>query len=122
MANEISVTVKLDVSKGFLVQTMNPFLQQITMIGDNGAGGIQAIGFAAHEAISIGDTGTAGWAYFRNTSTLYSVEIGVLVGVTFYPFAKLLAGEGGLIRLGTNAPYAKAATANVNLQYLILSA
>ena len=122
MANEISVTVKLGVEKGSLVQTWNPFLQQITMIGDNGAGGIQAIGFAAHEAIVVGDTGTAGWSYFRNTSDTYSVEIGVQVGATFYPFAKLLAGEAGLIRLGTNAPYAKAATASVNLQYFILSA
>jgi hypothetical protein len=120
MANEITINLRLLVENGFLVHKEEPGTQSITMTGKRGCGGIQNIGTSA-EAVAVGDTGTAGWAFFRNTATANYVEVGVLVSATFYPFVKLKAGESCILRLGTNAPYALANTAAVDLQYYILS-
>lgn len=120
MANEITVTVKLAAVKGFLNYRDEPGVQSITMSGSTGCGGIQAIG-TSHEAVAIGDTGTAGWAYFRNTDATNYVELGRDNAGTFIGFVKLKAGEACTMRLGTNAPYARANTASVNLQYYILA-
>lgn len=124
MANEITINLRLLVENGFLVHKEEPGTQSITMTGKRGCGGIQNIGTTAvapAEAVAVGDTGTAGWAFFRNTATANYVEIGVFVSSTFYPFVKLKAGESCILRLGTNAPYALANTAAVDLQYYILS-
>lgn len=84
--------------------------------------GVQTVGFAAHEAIELGDVSACGYSMFINTDATNFVEIGIDVGSTFYPFVKLLAGEvSGPLRLGTNAPYAKADTGDVLLEYIILS-
>lgn len=83
--------------------------------------GSPSIGFAAHEALPMGDVVTAGWAFFQNLGPTNFVLIGIDIAGAFHQFAKLKAGEAGLIRLGTNAPYAKADTAAVNLLYLILA-
>lgn len=72
-----------------------------------------------HEALVMQDVSTAGLARFENLDTTNYVEIGVLVSSTFYPFLKLKAGEFQFVRLGTSAPYAKANTAAVRLDYEI---
>jgi hypothetical protein len=120
MANEINVTVKLTVAKGYLVHTENPGIQLVTMSGTTAAGGVQDIGTTA-ETIGVTDVGTAGYSFFRNTSTTEFVEIGTGTSGSFVAFAKLKAGEACLMRLGTNAPTAKAQTSSVKLQYYILA-
>jgi hypothetical protein len=120
MANEIQVTAKLVVSKGYLVHTENPGIIQVTMSGTTATGGAQDIGTSG-EAITITDVATAGYAYFRNTSTTEYVEIGTGTAGSFVAFAKLKAGECGVIRLGTNAPTARAQTSSVKLQFYILA-
>lgn len=123
MADEITINLRLQVSNGFLVHREDPGVLGVTMTGKNGTGGIQNIvaGGTAGETITMGDTGTAGYAFFRNTDTANFVEIGIQVTGTFYPFVKLKAGESCVLRLGTNTPYARSNTATTNLQYFILS-
>lgn len=68
---------------------------------------------------------TLGWAIFKNQGPTNYVEIGLQVGGTFYPFMKLLAGEESYpIRLGmaSNALYALANTASVDLTHKIVEA
>jgi len=85
------------------------------------AAGVASIGFATHEAIVLQDVATCGWARFENLDATNYVELGVVVAATFYPFIKLKATEFCIIRLGSNAPYAKANTAAVQLDYEIFT-
>ena len=88
----------------------------------NVASGVPSIGFAAHEALVMQDVASAGWARFENLDTTNFVQIGTDSTGTFIPFLKLLAGEYAFVRLATNAPYAKADTAAVKLDYEIFQA
>lgn len=119
MADEITLTMRMLVSKGNLVHKEEPGIQSITLNGANGTGGIQNIGTSA-ELITMGDTGTAGWAFMRNTDTTNYVDLGTST-TSFVAFARLKAGEACMFRLGTNAPAARANVAAINLQYFILS-
>jgi hypothetical protein len=119
MANEITINLKMSVANGFLTQRMDPGTLFADMSGTAAAGGAQDIGTSG-EAIAIGDVATAGYAYFRNCGPTNFVELGTGT-TTFVAFAKLKAGEAGVFRLGTNAPTARANTAAVKLQYLILA-
>lgn len=123
MADEITINLRLQVTKGNLTHREDPGVLSVTMTGSNGTGGIQNIvaGGTAGETLTMGDTGTAGWSFFRNTDSVNFVEIGIQVAGTFYPFVKLKAGESCLLRLGTNTPYARSNTATTNLQYFIVS-
>lgn len=123
MANEITVVAQLQALKSYLNISQNVTLRA-DLTGNNFTAQSQSIGHAAHEAIVIGaDVGTAGWAFFRNLDATNFVQIGVDVGGTFYPLAKLLPGEtAGPLRLATTSVYAQADTAAVDLFYLILEA
>ncbi len=68
------------------------------------------------------DVSTLGVALFRNLDATNYVEVGIDVAAAFYPFVKLLPGEAWPMRMGTLAPYAKANTAAVRLQYDIYDA
>lgn len=121
MANEITVSAKLNVTKGSLSDSRS-LSGSFTLAADPPLkiGGIASIGTSSHEALPMGDLTTAGWCYFKNLDGTNYVQIGTDVSSSFVPFLKLKAGEpAGPLRLGTNAPYAKANGANVALQYEI---
>lgn len=123
MANEITVFMKLSAVKGNL--TVQPAQLSTTFTlnaaAPNVSGVTQSIGFAAHEAITLGDVATNGWAWFKNTDSTNFVQIGVDVGSTFYPLVRLNAGEAGCFRLAHGVtPYAKSDTAAVVLEKYIL--
>lgn len=121
MADEITISSGLTVSKDFLTVTEEPGAQEIDMAGTRYTGGVQDIGFAAHEAISlIGDFGTAGWAFFHNLDPSNFVQLGRDSTGTFVPFAKLLAGEHFVVPLADKAVYAKADTAAVKLKFTLV--
>ena len=88
----------------------------------NVAAGVPTIGFAAHEALIMQDVAAAGWARFENLDTTNYVEIGTDVAAAFVPFLKISPGEYQFVKLATNAPYAKANTAAVKLDYEIFQA
>ena len=78
---------------------------------------VQNIAIAA-EALVMGDVISTGYAIFQNLDDTNYVEIGVS---GFTAFVKLEPGEMALLRLATNAPYAQADTASVDLFYIIYS-
>lgn len=81
----------------------------------------QSIG-TAHEALIMGEVATARWAYFENKDITNYVELGILDGATFEAFLRLDAGMYVMVPLTTNAPYAKANTSSVELNYTIFAA
>lgn len=83
---------------------------------------VQAIGFAAHEALVLGEVATCRWAYFENKDPTNYVEIGTDVAAAFVAFLRIEAGDYVIVSLATNAPYAKANTGSVDLLYEIHAA
>lgn len=120
MAQEITVTLKMSVAKGYLVQKFEPGTILVDMSGTNAIGGVQNIGTTG-EALTITDVSTAGYAFFRNTSTTISVDIGTGTAGSFVAFMRLKAGEVAICRLGTNAPTARSVSSTVDLQFFILA-
>lgn len=119
MADEITVNLSLRVRNGYLISENSTGNSLVSMSGSNASGGAQNIGTTA-ETITMGDVATAGYSFFRNLGPTNFVEIGTGT-TTFVSFAKLKVGESAVVRLGTNAPTARANVAAVNLQYMILS-
>ena len=79
----------------------------------------QNIGFAAEEALTLGEVTSPGWAFFINRDATNFVELRVSTGGA--KFAKLLPGEFACLRLGSGAqvPYALADTGAVQLEVLL---
>tara|TARA_R100001086_G_scaffold169725_5_gene92520 strand:+ start:5450 stop:5815 length:366 start_codon:yes stop_codon:yes gene_type:complete len=120
MADEISYTASLAINATNFVESFTPGKLSIDLASTAGSGGSQVIG-TGHEAIAKGDTAAGGVAFFRNLDETNYVEIGLEVSSAFQPMVKLLAGEYALMRLATADVFAKANTANINLQYRMLS-
>lgn len=117
MANEITTAFTLNYSKNGIEESRT-LSDEITVSGDDYIAGTESVG-TTEEALEMGDVGTAGWAYFKNIDATNYVELGIVGSGTFYPFAKLKAGESCVLRLGTSTPYAKANTAACRLEYKI---
>jgi hypothetical protein len=118
MANEITLNLRFRVEKTYLVDDFNPGTLLVTMTGDNATGGAVNLTTSA-SALSIGSISTCGYAYFRNVGTVADIEIGMGTGGSFVVFAKLKAGESCILRLGTNAPTARAVAISTTLLYQI---
>lgn len=85
------------------------------------ASATQTIGTTA-EALVMTDVSSAGAAYFLNTDSTNYVDVGVDVGGTFYGLIRLMPGKFAFCpRLATNAPYARANTSSVALEFIIFS-
>lgn len=119
MANELSVTSGWSYSKSGRVRSKASTTPRYDVAGNGVIDQVQTIGFATHEALALGDVTTFGFASFKNLDGTNFVEIGIDDGGTFHPFIKLLAGESATVFL-TEAPYAKADTAAVDLDYIIV--
>ena len=119
MANEIKVRIGLWVSKGNVSEDVAETDQYLTMTGDHLVHQTQEIGFAAAEALNVGEITTVGWAYFRNLDATNYVQIGY-DDTGFKPTIKLKAGEYCVCRLGQDAPYAQADTGAVDLEYILI--
>lgn len=120
MANEISLSISLAVRKSNLDNSRSLSGSfTLNAASPAKAAGIASIGFAAHEALPMGDVATAGWALFKNLDATNFVNIGIDSGGNFHPTIKLKPGECAACRLASNAPYAKADTAAVKLEYEI---
>ena len=81
----------------------------------------QAVG-TTHEALVMGEVATARWAYFENKDLANYVEVGTDSAGSFIAFLRLDAGQYVIVPLATNAPYAKANTAALDLLYEIHAA
>ena len=119
MADEIQLSLKLAVRKSSLIHSESPGTITATLTGNNATGGVQTITTTA-AVLAMSSVTTAGYGYFRNIDGTNAVELGTGAATNFVSFAKLKAGEAAIMRLGTNAPSARAAASTVNLQYYIL--
>ncbi len=122
MADEITVSTSLSVENGnYSFQRLITGLT-FDQSAKGGQGGIQNIGFAADEAIDVGDVTTVGWCIFRNLDDTNFVEVGIEVAATFEPMIRIEPGETALFRLSQDAGatlYAQADTAAVDLEYYL---
>jgi hypothetical protein len=118
MANEITYQFQTLLSNGSLSDSYASNSQSADQSSALLIRNVQNIGFAADEALQLGDVTTPGWCVFQNLDDTNYVEIGV---GSFTPFLKLKPGEQCVCRLGTTAPRAKANTAAVDLFYIIYS-
>jgi hypothetical protein len=120
MASEITITNRLQVTKG------NLSLDRFTTINADMAGThasfiVQNIG-TSYEALEIGsNVASSGYAYVRNNDATNYVEIGRVVSSTFYPAIKLKAGETALFRIG-GALFGQANTAACDVEITVLEA
>lgn len=121
MANELTITASVSFSKGEVLQMgFSRANKQFNVTGTKYIHNLQSIGFAAAEALAIGEVATPGWCFFFNTDATNYVQI--LTAVAGTAFCKLKAKEFAMLRLppGVTAPAAQADTAAVELQYMIV--
>lgn len=121
MADEISVTTRLQVSNGGFSESRNPGRVTIDQAAQGGNASVQTIG-TTYEALNVGDVTTEGLCHITNLDAANFVDIGTDGGAALVPFLRLLAGESALFRASTNALYALADTAPVKIDALILQA
>jgi len=120
MSNELKIVTSMSFQKGNVKLGVAECSQYIDVSGDYSIHRVQAIGFAAHEALDIGEITTVGWGYFKNLDDTNFVEIGFDSTGTFEGLIKLKAGEFCFARLGQDAPYALADTGAVDLEYMLI--
>lgn len=119
MAEEISSTIGLTVTKSNLKLSKPTATKKITLTGDEYHDTTQDVG-TTYEALSVGDLDNAGVAQFTNLDATNFVEIGVEVAAAFYGVIKVMPGETWQVRLSSLTLFARANTAAVKLGVTIL--
>jgi len=118
MANELKVTSRIQYTPtvtGMQSVDTGSIEFYVTMAGSDYVSLTQEIG-TTEEALDIPtDIGTAGYILIKNLDSTNFVEVGLTASYTI----KLKAGEVALFRADSNSLYAKADTANVNVQLYI---
>ena len=107
-ANKNNLSLTRQQAKSWTVNAALPNVSAYTVLV-----GTQAAG----TAISPGYVSTNGWGWVVNTSTNSGafIDIGTQVGGTFYPVARLYAGEGHPMRTAPGTTnYARAGTTTTN--------
>lgn len=123
MANEITVSMSLKCVNGDNTYDRKVNGQQYDQAAQGGRGGVQEIGFAAHEVILVTDVAVEGWVFMRNLDGTNFVEVGIDVAAAFEPIIRMEPGEPCCFRASKDAGatlYAKADTAAVELEYMVL--
>lgn len=121
MADELTTNFSMSYTNGQSRLTIPAKQLQIDVASQVRASATQTIG-TTQEALVMGDVSSAGAAYFLNTDATNYVDIGIDVTGTFYGLIRLRPGQFAFCpRLATNAPFARANTSSVNLEYIIFS-
>lgn len=128
MAQEITLSVRMNVSKGNLRYEFAPDVASINLVGNVAAGAVQTITTNTTQMQLVGVT-TRGLANFINLSTGTQVEVGAWDGTAFRPFGLLRAGEPAVLRLSaqggtTISPVARVidpATGTANVQWQVFA-
>lgn len=127
MANEVSVSQRLQIAKGSFQFFFSPNTLQADLASEASAGGNQIITGTA-EALDLNADVTAnGFAYFQNLSTTIPIELGITgytIAAATAPTAmisliRLNVGESCIARAATTNVYAKAITSGTNTQAFV---
>lgn len=121
MANEITISQRLQITKDNLQFLFAPDTKTADLASVASAGGNQLITGTA-EALDLNADVTAnGVAYFKNLSTTIPVEIGIsaysqttAATTVMVSLFRLNAGESSISRAATTSIYAKAITSGTN--------
>jgi len=132
MADEINISLNVDVVSGNYRASFRPSTIQPDMATITGSDIVQNITTSAFQAIGIGASVSAGgYFWFRNldtsTSVTFNPSIQTAMGATngagtSTPFLNLRPGEFALGRCVTTTMCALSSTATANLQFGIMSA
>lgn len=119
MANEIAIAASLVIHKGG-VQDGVAFSGVFTWTGTAHLGGEQNVGFAAEEALILGEVPAGGWLFIKNLDATNFVSVRAVAAAT--PLAKIPANGIALLMLhpSATAPTLQADTAAVKVEYLAL--
>lgn len=119
-ADEIKTTLQLDVEKGQLESIIKPGRVEIDMSGDAISDIVQAFTSTSTDLVTIASSvATNGVTVFWNLNAYASnsIDLGRLVGGTFYSFQRIEGSEINLLRLHpTNDIYGTAVNADANLR------
>lgn len=122
MANEISITHRLQIAKGSFQFYFAPNTLQADLASEASAGGNQIIG-ATPEALDLNaDVAANGIAYFQNLSTSIPIELGIsgytstTATTSMISLFRLNAGEACIARAATTSIFAQAITSGTNTQ------
>jgi hypothetical protein len=114
MANEISITTSVSVSKGGASIPAVPRTKTITMAGNNLINATQDIGTSA-ELVTFGDvSGAPAQVEIYNMDDTNFIELGGDSGLTVFKL-ELYPGESTLFRPSSGTLYAKSDTAGVRI-------
>jgi hypothetical protein len=125
MANEISITNRLQIAKGSFQFFFAPNTLQADLASEASAGGNQIIGSGAEALDLNGDVSANGVAYFQNLSTAIPIELGIsgytstTAGTSMISLFRLNAGESCIARAATTSIFAKAITSGTNTQAFV---
>lgn len=123
MPNEIRATIDLKATKGNL-SLKKRVAMTIDMAGGSYTSKVKSIG-TTHELLDIGsDVATAGMTVLQNHDATNFVEIGIEESgsLAFIPLLALPPGEAQLVRLASKLVWARADTAAVPLEIIVLEA
>lgn len=119
MADELTLRVSLSYEKASKIAELLFGPVSIDVAGGRPLSNVQSIGFAAEEAVVVGDAGAGGYFMAINRDATNYVELRPGSGLA--DLIKLLPGDVCLFRLTGDATlYALANTAAVDLEYVIL--
>jgi len=123
MANEILMTAKLAFDKGLVVGvSRDESDKNVTVTGARYSQVVQNVGFAAEEAMEMGDVGAAnaGYCHIKNLDSTNFITYGPLATETH--LGRLNAGESALLRLNKAAATAviQANTAACDVEILVV--
>lgn len=126
MANEVSVSQRLQIAKGSFQFFFSPNTLQADLASEASAGGNQLITGTAEALDLNADVTENGFAYFQNLSTSIPIELGIsaysqttAATTAMISLFRLNVGESCIARAATTSVYAKAITSGTNTQAYI---
>lgn len=117
MANEITLGVSVAVVKGLMAMARTVTGLQLTMAGTATVQAVKSVG-TVKETLDLLGVSAPGYVLLRNLDATNFVEVGEDADT---PFLKLKAREVAVFRMAGTTLSAKADTAAVNLEYMVLS-
>ena len=115
MANEIQITLGVQVRNGSFLDQFNPGLLQVDQAAIGRGGSVQSIG-TSEEVVVFGDVATNGYMVLRNLDAAHYVLYGPEATGAMVTMGKLKPGEIAILRVApTVVMRAKADTAAVLL-------
>ncbi len=119
MADELTIRASLTFEKGDTEVELLLGPKKRDVAGTNGLKNRQSIGFAAEEAVLVGDVAAGGYFIAVNRDATNYVELRAGSGLA--DLIRLLPGDLCMFRLAADATlYAQANTAAVELEYAIV--